>query len=162
MSKIRWPLISWNKMGTFPFLSSSGVNPYFSWNVYRTFNISFSIDLLKKSVPVSLYICSASYTIFRTRIPYLWEFFQYFLATFPMMWSRFFSTSFSHQWNAGFRSILLLISYYTNSIRFEAFRSFSGTQDVDPYFYYTCRFHPSMVLLSKLFPFIYLMNPSLI
>ena len=78
------------------------------------------------------------------------------------MWSRLFETSLDHHWEAGSRSILLFIGYSANSSGFNAFKYFSGTQDVDPSFHSDCSFHPFVVLLGTFLPFIDLMNLTLI
>ena len=161
MSKIRWNLISWNPARALPFLDSYGVKPYFTWNVNFTFNIYFSNNVLQRSYPVSLSICSSSYTVFGTHVPKLWELFQYFLVTSPMMGSHFFAEPLTRQRKAGSRSILLLIAYSSNYSGFDSFRYFIGTQYIDPSFHSTCSFHPAVVFLGTLFPFFDLMNPSL-
>ena len=162
MSKIRWHLISWNPTRTFPFMASSGVKPYLYWNEYHAFNIYFSIDIIQKSVPIYFYICSTSSTVFETLMTNLWEVFQYFLATLPMMWSRLFAILLTQQCKAGLCSIWLLITHSDNSIGFEGLRYFSVTQDFYPSFHYTWSCHPAVVFLGILLPFIELMNRSLI
>ena len=160
MSKIRWHLIYLNLTRKFTFLESSLVNPSFSWNSHRTFKISSSIDIFQKPVPISLYICSASFTIFGTRIPNLWEVFQYLSATLPMMRSHLFATPLTHQQKIVLNSILIVIGYDSNYRGVEAFRYFSGTHHVDPSLH--LHFHPAVVFLGTFLKFIDLMNPSLI
>ena len=58
--------------------------------------------------------------------------------------------------------MLLLIEYSANSSGVGAFKYFSGTQDVDPYFHSAYSFHPDVVFLGTFFPFVDLLNPTLI
>ena len=51
-----------------------------------------------------------AFTVFGTRIPNLWEVFQYLLSNFPMMLSYLFTTYLTHQCKACSLSILSLIS----------------------------------------------------
>ena len=129
---------------------------------YFIFNIYISIDLREMSSPVFLSICSAKSTVFGARIYKFWEVFQYFLVNSRMMKFSFFATTLIHKCKAGSCSILLFISYYDNSIGFEYFRNFIGTQYVDPSFHSTCSSHPDMFLLSTLLLSFDLINPSLI
>ena len=129
-------------------------------NAAITFFISFSIASRQKSVPVFASIASASLTDLGNSMPYLWVFFQYRDATFPIMRSRRRKTFCTHQAKAGSETSLLAFAYSARSTGFESFRSFSGNHDEVPSFHSTSTSQPRVVFLGYFRPPLPIKKPS--
>ena len=147
-----WQRIYWYSTNFWPRLASSSDPSSQASKATRTFFIYFWIAVYHSVFPFSLSIDKDSSTDLGTCIPNLCVVRQYLASTLAIILLRHIITYLTNHLKAGSTSKRFPAAYSDNSTGLDAFKYVRGIQLEDPYFHYTKRSHPRVVLFGTMLP----------